>query len=467
MRGIWKSHKRVAKLVLAYVGLVIAVMLGSIYDIHSHTVEVTHVFVDGEHIGDASDAATVTEWLDEQLAHKQQAVDTELSWKQEVAFETEQVYGGKTADEAVLEQLHHRMRVAAHGIKVTVDGEVAAIVPSEATVTNVLDDIVDQYAPGFSTSKTKDVVQLASRLQTDGEEGISSAIIQEQIEMQPVEVDPFQVVNADELQHILTSTEEVARIHTVKQGDTLSQIAHTYDLSVSELLQLNPELTEESLLHPGQAVQVTMPDQMIHVQTIARETRTEAIPYETIVKESDSLAKGTSKVKQKGKEGKKQVTVEIININGHPSSERIVAEEVLQQPREEIVVKGTKVVRGQGSGNWVWPASGRVTSGFGQRNGRLHKGIDIAGGGAIRAADHGRVTFAGWDGAYGNAVVIDHGNGYRTRYAHLSSIAVKRGQTVERGQNLGVMGATGNATGVHLHFEMSRNGSVINPSSQF
>ena len=98
---------------------------------------------------------------------------------------------------------------------------------------------------------------------------------------------------------------------------------------------------------------------------------------------------------------------------------------------------------------------------------QLHRGIDIArpSSRTILAADNGVVVSAGWDGAYGNKVVIDHNNGYKTLYAHLSSINVKVGQTVPQGANLGVMGSTGRSTGVHLHFEVTKNGSLVNPLS--
>lgn len=117
------------------------------------------------------------------------------------------------------------------------------------------------------------------------------------------------------------------------------------------------------------------------------------------------------------------------------------------------------------SGNFVWPSSGRIT----QRFVWYHKGIDIANKAMPNAlaADSGTVVGAGWlDGyGYGNRVIIDHGNGYRTLYAHLSSVYVVAGQTVVRGDAIGRLGSTGRSTGIHLHFEVLRNGVYINPLS--
>lgn len=118
-----------------------------------------------------------------------------------------------------------------------------------------------------------------------------------------------------------------------------------------------------------------------------------------------------------------------------------------------------------------WPTKGGyISSTFGPRWGKLHKGIDIARtdrstSPPIAAADAGTVETAGDSGnGYGNMVVINHGNGLKTLYAHMSSLNVKVGQKVDRGQKLGVMGATGNSTGIHLHFEVHQNGKPINPT---
>lgn len=116
-------------------------------------------------------------------------------------------------------------------------------------------------------------------------------------------------------------------------------------------------------------------------------------------------------------------------------------------------------------GQFVWPTNGVIT----QRFLWYHPGIDIANKAmpSILAADSGKVVVAGWpdNTGYGNRIIIDHGNGTRTLYGHLSSIGVVVGQTVTRGSVIGRMGSTGRSTGPHLHFEVSRNGVKVNPLS--
>lgn len=125
---------------------------------------------------------------------------------------------------------------------------------------------------------------------------------------------------------------------------------------------------------------------------------------------------------------------------------------------------GTSPVAASASG-FAWPLAGPVTSGFGMRWGRLHAGLDVAAGSGtpIRAAAAGTVVFAGVMGGYGNVVVLGHGGGLTTLYAHQSRLAASVGAAVARGQVIGFVGSTGHSTGPHLHFETRVDGRPRNP----
>jgi len=141
-------------------------------------------------------------------------------------------------------------------------------------------------------------------------------------------------------------------------------------------------------------------------------------------------------------------------------------EELRKQEEANRAVRGT--------GELVWPANGRITSGFGYRRHpvfggrRFHNGIDIGArhGANVFAADSGSVIISAYNRGYGNYIVVNHGNGMTTLYAHLSSRKVSVGNAVSRGQVIGLIGSTGVSTGPHLHFEVSVNGSRINPMSK-
>jgi murein DD-endopeptidase MepM/ murein hydrolase activator NlpD len=140
----------------------------------------------------------------------------------------------------------------------------------------------------------------------------------------------------------------------------------------------------------------------------------------------------------------------------------VLAERIRQAQQQSSSVP---VVVPSGSGVLGWPVSGPVTSGFGLRWGRMHEGIDIAvaEGTPVRAAGAGTVIYAGWMGGYGNLVVVDHGNGLSTAYAHNSSLGVGVGQSVTAGQVVSYSGNTGNSTGPLVHFEVRVNGSAVDP----
>jgi len=114
---------------------------------------------------------------------------------------------------------------------------------------------------------------------------------------------------------------------------------------------------------------------------------------------------------------------------------------------------------------FIWPVNGTVVSGFGWRWGRMHEGIDItaSSGTPNWAAAAGTIIHAGWLGGYGNLVVVDHGNGLATAYAHASVILVGVGQRVSQGETVSLVGSTGNSAGPHLHFEVRVNGVAVDP----
>ena len=125
----------------------------------------------------------------------------------------------------------------------------------------------------------------------------------------------------------------------------------------------------------------------------------------------------------------------------------------------------TTTSRGGSANRFLWPSEGHITSTFGPRNGGFHHGLDIAApkGSEVRAARNGIVEFVGWLNIYGRTVIIDHGGGYQTLYAHNDRFLVEEGQYVVAGEKIATIGATGNTTGPHLHFEVIVNGKRVDP----
>jgi len=252
--------------------------------------------------------------------------------------------------------------------------------------------------------------------------------------------------------------EQIIR-YTVEPGDTVSGIAAKFGLNPKTVewangLELNPDL-----LRVGQELIIPPVDGVVHVvesgDTLATIARRYKVTPEDIVAYAPN---GLSSVDQPLQEkqtlivpgGEKPFVMPVVSAYNGP------------------VPKGAKV----GTGNFGWPASGRLTSLFGQivcsplLGCKPHMGIDIAGpiGTPVVAADSGYVAFAGWDKTgYGKLVIINHGNGFTTLYAHMSAIFVKKGQSAGKGQRIGSIGKTGNVTGAHLHFEVRQHGRQRNP----
>ena len=242
--------------------------------------------------------------------------------------------------------------------------------------------------------------------------------------------------------------------YTVQAGDTILGIAGKYGLQPETILWANPSIEQNpDRISIGDQIKVLPVNGVLHV-----------------VKPGDTLSSLAAKYK---------VTAEAIA--GYKSNQLSNAATALVVGAEIVVPGGQKQIVAQqvvtsysgpvptgaakGSGAFLWPTSGSIT----QKYWSGHAAIDIGSwtGAPVKASDGGYVVEAGrgWSSGYGNHVVVDHGNGFRTLYAHLNSIFVSPGESVSKGQQLGTVGNTGNSTGPHLHFEVLYQGVRRNPYS--
>ncbi|NCN87529.1 MAG: peptidoglycan DD-metalloendopeptidase family protein [Candidatus Pacebacteria bacterium] len=247
--------------------------------------------------------------------------------------------------------------------------------------------------------------------------------------------------------------------HIVQEGETIEAIATRYGLESSTILWEN-DLGLSSKIKPGDELVILPVDGVRHkvkrgetIYSIGKkydlnDTQVQVIvdyPFnEFLNDETFELATGQYLVIPGG-----------IKPNTTVATARSQA--YVSYTPDAGVVSGT--------GNFVWPASGRITQGYSF----YHKAFDIANrsAGPILAADSGTVMISGWvdNSGYGNRVVIDHGNGYVTLYAHMSVTQVRPGQRVNRGDVVGQMGSTGRSTGTHLHFEIRSGSGLLNPGN--
>lgn len=252
-----------------------------------------------------------------------------------------------------------------------------------------------------------------------------------------VEVDPLTQVSDKPRADILD--------YTVENGDTLATIAKKFGVDTDSIKWLNKGLNEKKL-KPGTVLKIPPVTGTVHIvksgETIYSIAKKYDVSAQAVVDfpfneftndETFSLAIGQQLIVPDG----------------------VMPDEPVLSPKSNLASSLTPNAGAvSATGSWIWPAAGKITQDFKP----WHKGIDIAnsGGGPILAADSGKVIVASWldNTGYGNRVVVDHGNGVKTLYAHMSKFSVVVGQTVKRGDVLGYMGSTGRSTGTHLHFEI-------------
>ena len=272
------------------------------------------------------------------------------------------------------------------------------------------------------------------------------------------------IMDYADIVNMLNGKEQEEKVYVVQAGDTPWMIAAANDLTLNELYELNPEMTSKSYqMYIGDELVVAQEMDFLQVKQVATRTWQEEIAYDTKTTNSEEYDWGVTKTITAGQNGLKEVTADITYINGVKVSTEVLNETILVEPVTEEVIKGTHLKSGMvaqyGTGNFIWPVPNYKYVSRWMSSG--HTGADIcaAYGTPIIACDAGVVVTSGWHYSYGNYVIINHGNGYRTLYAHMAySPSVSVGQSVSQGQVIGYVGSTGNSYGNHCHLEMYYNG---------
>lgn len=347
----------------------------------------------------------------------------------------------------ILNRLTYMRDMKAKGQGIYIDGSLIAILESEQTAKSILSEIENKYVKKDSNIQYKKV-------------GFA-----EKVEIKEVETKLGNIQAKEKaLEYMMTGAVE-KQIHVVQSGETFSEIAKMYGMKQSELKASNPDVVPEKL-SIGQAISLNQIVPLVTVQTTEVAKYKEAIPFEVKYENTANLYKKEQTIKSKGSNGEKDVVAEIVRNNGIEVSRNELSATILTQPVAQVVLVGTKEPPPLiGTGSFIYPIRGTLTSRFGSRWGRLHSGIDLAApiGTHIKAADGGKVTFAGYNGSLGYMVAIDHGGGRVTWYGHCSKLFVKKGDKVFQGQHIANVGNTGRSTGPHCHFEVHINGVAKNP----
>ena len=449
----WKSPKFLVG------SMTFILVIGSSIVYFSGTASAAYVIVNGQKIGLVASVDNGQQIVDDILNKRGQAIGKVAKTHNLLEFETVRVKKTELLKEMSTDnELQKVLTSYIDGYDLEIAGTQVAILPSQGDVQTLLKTYQDFYTKPSDNNHVTSVE-------------FSEPIVTKHVEAQPDQVELLDLALKVLIDGKISKTEYIAQAN-----DSWWLIARKNDMKTKEVLAGNPGMTEDSKIQPGQKITIVSSSPYLNVMSKGILTSTETVPYDVVTNTDTKLASGKTVIKEQGSDGSKIVTYSYVQKNGQNVSKQVVDEKVTKQPVTQVVSKGPGLTavsmaraasRGSISTGIAWPLRGPITSPYGYRWGRLHTGIDIGGstGNPYYAAASGKVVAAGWDGGYGNMILIDHGNGIMTRYGHSSKLLVSVGQQVNQGQNIGLVGSTGNSTGPHLHFEVIINGSTVNPLS--
>jgi len=434
-----KKWKMIAGVCAAFISLTAFTVLASSYSV-GYT-----VMVDDTVVGTVATKKEYYQVLDEVKTEVKDISNIEFEVAGEETFSVELVKRDAfTEKEELAENLKSTSEemVSAYGI--SYEGTLLAALSSEEEANYVLEAYLAERIAGNqnTTAEFVGAVDVAETL-----------VPQESVKTQDCVLDMFHAGKTIS--------------HIVAEGESLESIAAQYGVTVDSVVCAYPQQDAKEIT--GQTLTVYTGEPMFSVKTVEHINGEVAIAFETVSNEDQTLYKGRTVVDTKGVPGIKYVDAYLTKIDGVVIEETVLRDEVIKQPTTQLQRVGTKEAPASvGTGAFVMPTSGTLTSNFGARWGRSHNGIDVAAkiGTPIYAADNGIVTEAQYkNNGYGNFISIDHGNGYVTYYAHCSTLFVSDGDVVAKGDLIGHVGNTGRSTGPHLHFEIRENGTAKNPLS--
>lgn len=453
MKFDFKMDLNNKKLRQALAGFMIIVILGlgyAGYAINEANTRAFDVYLGTEKIGttrNEEDIETIIEFLKADLSNTYKA---EIVLDKEVKFEPTHVRESEIVSNTDFNKiLKSKVSFLVAAQSLVVDGEEIGLVKTLDDAEMILDKIKEPY--------------IAS---DDENANIKEVSLLEDVKIVTKEISFNELTTPEELIQTIKDGGEEKKIHTIEVGENFWTIGKIYGLNPYDIEAANPD-KDQLKLKPGDEINLVMAKSLITVTTVEEVEYIEDIEFEVIVETNDSMFTNEKKIKVEGQRGKTKIVANEIKHNGVLVEKEVLNEEIIEEPTNQVVIKGTKELpKTAATGVLMMPTRGRLSSGYGSRWGRMHRGIDIAAptGTAINAADGGTVSFSGYKNSFGYMVEINHGNGLVTRYAHCSKLLVKKGEKVYKGQQIAKVGNTGNSTGPHLHLEVLKNGVHQNPS---
>lgn len=418
------------------------------------------VYIDDQMIGVLSDISIYEDYKEEKIqSYLSQYELEDLIIPENVRIEQEVTYIPYQAkDEEIINYIDENVKFKVKGYYTKV-GTANMCVKDIAEVQKEIESLFQLFVTEEELRRVQDMSNPIQPLVTEGEQVIGVNFSPE-VEYSNSICNIEDIPTNQEIGNlILTGEKEVIKTGLLGSEDTMESLAAKNNIKYNDFQLLNYRtLSNHSIPYVGQKFNVTPISQSIKVEVEKEVVKQEVIEYTTETIEDPNLPVGEIQTQQEGVNGVKLTAYKETYLNGQRISQTKLSESVINEAQNRIIIKGTKEIPSRGTKDWKWPTSRyNVSCDYLCYSG--HYALDISAyiGQPTYAADNGVIVQAGWNGAYGNSILINHNNGYYTRYAHLSIVDVSVGQVVAGGQEIGKTGNTGNSTGPHLHFEIRTN----------
>lgn len=331
-----------------------------------------------------------------------------------------------------------------------VNGQKIGILNSKKEAENVVEKVKEHFTQDYDKESLLEITTV------------------EDIEIEQVKAKNSEIQKEEPLVNYIIKGTKEEKTYIVEKGDTYWTIAEYFNMTLDDLITANPTSDPERI-QIGDELNLVVPKPFVNVQVKRKLIQEEKVAYETEYAYVSYMYNDEEVVSKAGQYGLSEIESIVTEQNGIQISKEVISEKVITPPVTKLVTTGTQdPPPKQGTGFFINPLPGSmISSRYGARSGGFHRGQDMAKahGSSIKAADGGTVTFAGWSGSYGYMVDIDHGGGFTTRYAHCSDIYVSAGEKIYQGKSIAAVGSTGVSSGPHLHFEVRKYGSLVNPAA--
>ena len=397
------------------------------------------VYMGGSEIGAVEDPATLNLFVENLVERCGELYGMELNLNEKIDLEKQYNNDVKADSPSVCDAIRHKASFYTTAFLLHIDGHPLVPVSTPDQVEELQISLKEYYTAASDGDSLRDVY------------------IVEEFHAEECAVSPEELYTTADIFAMLAEpigSEETNYAASDRLGNETSERSELSSRSMGEFnaATTTPLLTVTDIFTKRETREAPV-DIAVHVKTVEEVTVVEVIPFPVDYIDDQTMYVNESKIINEGIDGEKEVVYLVTRENGEEVERSVVEEIILEEAVVQVEAVGKKAVQVTGGGSFIWPVQGEGIIYNGYKPGHQAIDIHIAEGTNVLAAADGVVTFNGWGGTQGNYLIIHHGD-YWTLYLHNSANLVSQGERVKRGQVIGKVGATGRASGSHLHFEV-------------